>query len=95
MTNYVEEMMKTAGAEKYLVTTTDYTKNPMNIHIEKLNDPIFTTEKQLEIIKLIENLEPLFRCTELLVRMMDFTGLFQFLMEVNIFVVKTKTSIKP
>ena len=53
MTNYVEEMMKTAGVEKYLVTTTDYTKNPINIHIEKLNDPIFTTEKQLEIIKLI------------------------------------------
>ena len=56
MINYIEEMMKITGVEKYLVTTTDYTKNPINIHIEKLNTPIFTAEKQLEIIKMMDGI---------------------------------------
>jgi len=55
MTNYIDEMMKTAGVKgKWIKYETETTDGCINLG-SKLTYPDFTAEKQLEIIQLIVN----------------------------------------
>jgi len=55
MTNYIDEMIKTAGVKgKWIKYETETTDGCINLG-SKLTYPDFTAEKQLEVIKLIAN----------------------------------------